>query len=83
LSKALTRLFPIIGFQIITETSSPEDLPGIERDKQSIRPVEDGGFPPNSNENRKKVALAVFADCGGRQWNGNLGLAAGIGDWEV
>jgi hypothetical protein len=39
LSKALTRLFPIIGFQIITETSSPEDLPGIERDKQSIRPA--------------------------------------------
>ncbi len=28
---ALTRLFPLIGFQIITESSSLEDLPCLER----------------------------------------------------
>jgi hypothetical protein len=30
---AFIRLFPVFGFQIITETSSLEDLPCLERDK--------------------------------------------------
>jgi hypothetical protein len=34
LNFALTRLFPFIGFQIITEPGSLEDFPCLERDKQ-------------------------------------------------
>lgn len=37
---ALTRLFPLIGFQIITERSSLEDLPCLERDKPSIKTIQ-------------------------------------------
>ena len=50
---ALTRLFPLTGFQIITEPSSPEDLPCLERDKRSIRQRNHRRFCLNSNENRK------------------------------
>ena len=37
LNFAFSRLFPIIGFKIITELSSPEDLPCRENDKLSNR----------------------------------------------
>ena len=38
LSFPFPRLFPNVGFKIITELSSPEDLPCLEIDKLSIRP---------------------------------------------
>src|ERR1043165_9097366 len=41
-------LFPIFGFQIITERSSLEDLPCPGRGKLSIRRLEDGPSPLNS-----------------------------------
>jgi hypothetical protein len=34
---AFARLFPLIGFQIITEVTSLEDLPCLERNKLSNR----------------------------------------------
>jgi hypothetical protein len=35
---ALSRLFPTIGFQIIIESRSTEDFPGLEIDKCLVRP---------------------------------------------
>ncbi len=52
---AFTRLFPIIGFQIITETSSLEDLPCLERDKHSIRLNHCDRFPPLGNNYRRRI----------------------------
>jgi hypothetical protein len=46
---ALTRLFPLIGFQIITESSSLEDLPCLERKYQSIRQQYCNGCHHNIN----------------------------------
>jgi hypothetical protein len=37
---ALTRLFPSIGFQIIIEQRSLEDLPSLERDKAIYQTVQ-------------------------------------------
>jgi hypothetical protein len=58
---ALTRLFPFIGFQIITEPGSLEDLPCLERDKHlsdkanltdftGIATTNSGFFPPRARK---------------------------------
>src|ERR1700722_13354047 len=49
LTVSFTRLFPNFGFKIITELSSPEDLPCLESDKLSTRPLHHAPFPGNSN----------------------------------
>src|SRR5439155_24587877 len=49
LSFPFPRLFPNVEFKIITELSSPEDLPCLEIDKLSIRPPYSRLFPANSN----------------------------------
>jgi hypothetical protein len=53
LNFAFARLFPLIGFQIITEPGSPEDLPCLERDKPSNRRTQHDGFRRNGNNNRR------------------------------
>ena len=56
---AFTRLFPIIGFQIITETSSLEDLPCLERDKHSIRLNHSDRFPQLGNNYRRADSCSL------------------------
>ena len=60
LNFAFTRLFPFIGFQIITEPSSLEDLPCLERDNLSIRHLQPDSFLGNSNNNRDFFAPPGF-----------------------
>jgi len=56
---ALTRLFPFVGFQIITEPGSLEDLPCLERDKRSIRHNHADRFRGDSNCYFDKYAVPV------------------------
>ena len=53
LNFAFARLFPLIGFQIITEPGSLEDSPCLERDKLSNRPVKYGWFQRDGNNYRQ------------------------------
>jgi hypothetical protein len=46
----LIRLFPLIGFQIITELNSLEDLPCLEIDKRYLRRMHNRRFRRNSNK---------------------------------
>ncbi|HYT60629.1 MAG TPA: hypothetical protein VEL06_10680, partial [Haliangiales bacterium] len=59
---ALTRLFPTIGFQIITELCSPEDFPCRGIDKLSNSWAKHGLSPGNSNPYFQKS----FLNPGGR-----------------
>lgn len=43
-----SRLFPTVGFQIITEPSSPEDSPSTGSCKLSTRPANGAGSAPDS-----------------------------------
>jgi len=50
------RLFPNIGFKIITETSSLEDSPCLERDKLSNRHLQHDRFRWNGNNYRQLLS---------------------------
>ena len=62
-NRAFYRLFPVTGFLIITERSSPEDLPCLESDKLSNRFEESEEFGPDSNTNRGIIYRANRARC--------------------
>lgn len=55
-----SKLFPTIGFRIITELSSPEDLPDLEPDKESNELIEGRTIFPNSNSFLQLFGSAHF-----------------------
>ncbi|HXR05559.1 MAG TPA: hypothetical protein VN836_12715 [Verrucomicrobiae bacterium] len=60
LNFASTRLFPLIGFQIITEPGSPEDLPCLERDKLSNRHLQFDWFPAEWQQLSATIFWAII-----------------------
>src|SRR5688572_3972484 len=68
LNFAFARLFPLIGFQIITELGSPEDSPCPERDKLSNRRAQYNWFRQNDNNHRalsfQPIAAHTRGFCG-------------------
>src|SRR3954468_19016820 len=75
---ALFRLIPTIGFKIITEPSSPEDSPCLEKDKRSNRSLQDrlfsgdskhffkGGNPAEKPQKGQRTAEVPVPICTGR-----------------
>ena len=55
LTATFTRLFPDIGSRSLTEPSSPEASPCLERDKLSARPPQHYDFDKNSNQLIPKI----------------------------
>jgi hypothetical protein len=61
-NRTFHRLFPNIGFKIITEPGSLEDLPCLERDKLSNRPAQYDGFRRDGNTYRQ-LSFGRRRDC--------------------